>query len=132
MACAAPSVIFPTETTFPCKTPTSAKRAGAPVPSTIDAPRNKRSNTRPRYQIRFLPTPARLLGLTDKGHLGVGADADITIYDDREDREAMFAAPRYVIKDGRAIVELSHGDCGLPSRRSMYLVAQDGTRTAIG
>jgi formylmethanofuran dehydrogenase subunit A len=49
--------------------------------------------------------PARLLGLTDKGHLGVGADADITIYDDREDREAMFAAPRYVIKDGRAVVE---------------------------
>jgi formylmethanofuran dehydrogenase subunit A len=49
--------------------------------------------------------PARLLGLRDKGHLGVGADADITIYDDRPDREAMFAAPRHVIKDGRAIVE---------------------------
>ena len=49
--------------------------------------------------------PARLLGLADKGHLGVGADADITIYDDRADREEMFAAPRYVIKDGRAVVE---------------------------
>ena len=49
--------------------------------------------------------PARRLGLRDKGHLGVGADADITIYDDRDDREEMFAAPRYVIKDGRAIVE---------------------------
>jgi formylmethanofuran dehydrogenase subunit A len=49
--------------------------------------------------------PARLLGLHDKGHLGVGADADITIYDDRDDREAMFAAPRHVIKDGRPIVE---------------------------
>jgi formylmethanofuran dehydrogenase subunit A len=49
--------------------------------------------------------PARLLGLRDKGHLGVGADADITIYDDRDDREAMFAAPRHVIKDGRAVVE---------------------------
>ena len=49
--------------------------------------------------------PARLLGLRDKGHLGVGADADITIYDDRDDREAMFAAPRYVIKDGHAVVE---------------------------
>src|SRR6185295_6466264 len=36
--------------------------------------------------------PARLLGMPDKGHLGVGADADITIYDDdEEDREAMFA-----------------------------------------
>jgi formylmethanofuran dehydrogenase subunit A len=49
--------------------------------------------------------PARLLGLRDKGHLGVGADADITIYDDRDDREAMFATPRHVIKDGRPIVE---------------------------
>ena len=49
--------------------------------------------------------PARQLGLRDKGHLGVGADADITVYDDRADREAMFAAPRYVIKDGRAVVE---------------------------
>jgi formylmethanofuran dehydrogenase subunit A len=49
--------------------------------------------------------PARLLGLRDKGHLGVGADADITIYDDREDREEMFAAPRYVIKDGHPVVE---------------------------
>jgi len=49
--------------------------------------------------------PARLLGLRDKGHLGVGGDADITIYDDRADREAMFAAPRHVIKDGRPIVE---------------------------
>jgi formylmethanofuran dehydrogenase subunit A len=49
--------------------------------------------------------PARLLGLRDKGHLGIGADADITIYDDRADREEMFSAPRYVIKDGHAVVE---------------------------
>jgi formylmethanofuran dehydrogenase subunit A len=49
--------------------------------------------------------PARLLGLRDKGHLGVGADADITVYDDRPDREEMFSAPRYVIKDGHAVVE---------------------------
>jgi formylmethanofuran dehydrogenase subunit A len=49
--------------------------------------------------------PARLLGLADKGHLGVGADADITVYEDRDDREAMFAAPRWVIKDGHAVVE---------------------------
>ena len=49
--------------------------------------------------------PARLLGLSDKGHLGVGADADITVYVDDEDREAMFAAPRHVIKDGHHVVE---------------------------
>jgi formylmethanofuran dehydrogenase subunit A len=48
--------------------------------------------------------PARLLGLRDKGHLGVGADADVTIYDERDDREEMFATPRYVIKGGRVVV----------------------------
>jgi formylmethanofuran dehydrogenase subunit A len=48
--------------------------------------------------------PARLLGLRDKGHLGAGADADVTIYDERADREEMFATPRYVIKGGRVIV----------------------------
>jgi formylmethanofuran dehydrogenase subunit A len=49
--------------------------------------------------------PARLLGLADKGHLGVGADADVTVYREHEDVEQMFATPRYVIKAGRVIVE---------------------------
>jgi formylmethanofuran dehydrogenase subunit A len=49
--------------------------------------------------------PARLLGLRDKGHLGIGADADITIYEEHEDKEEMFSAPRYVIKDGNIIIE---------------------------
>ena len=45
--------------------------------------------------------PARLLGLADRGHLGSGAAADIAIYrDDAQDREAMFATPEYVFKDG--------------------------------
>src|ERR1700735_1628897 len=50
--------------------------------------------------------PARRLGLRDKGHLGIGADADVTIYHDRPaDREEMFATPRYVIKGGELVVE---------------------------
>jgi formylmethanofuran dehydrogenase subunit A len=49
--------------------------------------------------------PARRLGLRDKGHLGIGADADVTVYHDRADREAMFATPRYVIKGGQVVVE---------------------------
>jgi formylmethanofuran dehydrogenase subunit A len=49
--------------------------------------------------------PARLLGLASKGHLGVGADADVTIYDDDPDREKMFSTPRYVLKDGLLIIE---------------------------
>jgi formylmethanofuran dehydrogenase subunit A len=48
--------------------------------------------------------PARLLGLANKGHLGAGADADVTVYDDKPDREEMFALPRYVIKGGRVVV----------------------------
>lgn len=48
--------------------------------------------------------PARALGLANKGHLGPGADADITIYDEMEDKEMMFNAPRYVIKSGMPII----------------------------
>ncbi len=49
--------------------------------------------------------PARMLGLTDKGHLGVGADADVAIYTPSTDRLAMFQLPRYVLKGGEVIVE---------------------------
>jgi len=49
--------------------------------------------------------PARLLGLTTKGHLGPGADADVTIYASDPDRAKMFATPRHVIKAGALVVE---------------------------
>jgi len=49
--------------------------------------------------------PARLLGLPQKGHLGPGADADVTVYAPDADRAKMFAAPRYVIKGGTVVVE---------------------------
>ena len=49
--------------------------------------------------------PARLLGLASKGHLGIGADADITLYEEHEDKERMFGAPRHVIKDGQFVIE---------------------------
>ena len=49
--------------------------------------------------------PARLLGLRDKGHLGVGADADVTVYANDPDRAKMFATPRHVIKGGVLVVE---------------------------
>jgi formylmethanofuran dehydrogenase subunit A len=49
--------------------------------------------------------PARILGLRNKGHLGPGADADITIYTPHENKEIMFELPRYVIKDGVVLVE---------------------------
>jgi len=49
--------------------------------------------------------PARILGLKNKGHLGPGADADITIYTPHENKELMFEMPRVVIKSGQVIVE---------------------------
>ena len=49
--------------------------------------------------------PARLLGLRHKGHLGIGADADVTVYARDRDIARMFATPRYVIKAGLLVVE---------------------------
>jgi formylmethanofuran dehydrogenase subunit A len=49
--------------------------------------------------------PARLLGLGAKGHLGVGADADVTVYNRQENVAEMFATPRYVVKGGSLVVE---------------------------
>ncbi len=49
--------------------------------------------------------PARALGLPHKGHLGPGADADVAIYNDTPDVEAMFGHPRYVLKRGEVVVE---------------------------
>ena len=48
--------------------------------------------------------PAKCLGLKEKGHLGVGADGDVTIYDMLDDKEQMFSAPRYVMKAGQLLI----------------------------
>jgi formylmethanofuran dehydrogenase subunit A len=49
--------------------------------------------------------PARLLGLKHKGHLGVGADADVAIYSKNPDVARMFSSPRYVFKAGQMVVD---------------------------
>jgi len=49
--------------------------------------------------------PAKMLGLTSKGHLGPGADADITVYTPNADIERMFELPRIVIKAGKVLIE---------------------------
>lgn len=49
--------------------------------------------------------PARSLGLQTKGHLGVGADADIVVYQPSSQIDQMFANPRYVFKNGELIVD---------------------------
>jgi len=49
--------------------------------------------------------PARMLGLANKGHLGPGADGDVTIYAPDPDARRMFALPRYVLKAGAVALD---------------------------
>jgi formylmethanofuran dehydrogenase subunit A len=49
--------------------------------------------------------PAKILGLKNKGHLGIGADADVTIYTPHENKETMFELPRMVMKSGRVMID---------------------------
>jgi formylmethanofuran dehydrogenase subunit A len=59
------------------------------------------------YEIAIITRagPARILGLKNKGHLGAGADADVTIYNPSDDKEEMFRLPRWVIKAGQVVAE---------------------------
>ncbi|MCH8079578.1 MAG: formylmethanofuran dehydrogenase subunit A [Proteobacteria bacterium] len=49
--------------------------------------------------------PARSLGLKNRGHLGGGAIADITVYNNLRNKEKMFEKPLYVFKNGVEIVK---------------------------
>jgi formylmethanofuran dehydrogenase subunit A len=48
--------------------------------------------------------PARLLGLSDRGHLAPGAIGDVAVYSDKADRTAMFEAADLVFKDGALVI----------------------------
>jgi formylmethanofuran dehydrogenase subunit A len=49
--------------------------------------------------------PARALGLTDRGHLGVGALADLRCYRRQADIKGMFSRPRWVMRRGRIVFQ---------------------------
>jgi formylmethanofuran dehydrogenase subunit A len=70
--------------------------------------------------------PAKILGLTNKGHLGPGADADITVYTPHENKESMFELPRVVIKSGRVMIE--HGEIRDPFNGKTLHVAPEYDR----
>jgi formylmethanofuran dehydrogenase subunit A len=70
--------------------------------------------------------PARILGLADKGHLGEGARGDVAIYREQPDKEKMFSAPPYVLKDGDLVVKDGRPLQTLGGRR--LIVEPDGAR----
>lgn len=59
------------------------------------------------YEITVITraAPARRLGLSGKGTLAVGADADVAIYKKDDDYERMFSRPAWVIKNGELIAK---------------------------
>ena len=69
--------------------------------------------------------PARLLGIeATHGHLGAGAVADVTVYEDHADRERMFAHPRLVLKGGVPVVR--DGDLLEPAMTGATHVVRPG------
>jgi formylmethanofuran dehydrogenase subunit A len=67
--------------------------------------------------------PARIAGLPNKGHLGVGADADITLYRPDADLSRMFAMPAQVFKAGMLVAE--NGELrALPAGRTLAAVTE--------
>jgi len=58
------------------------------------------------YEIAIMTraAPAKILGLSDHGHLGEGATANVTIYRKQDDIERMFAKPALVFKNGNLVV----------------------------
>src|SRR5204863_100636 len=79
------------------------------------------------YEIAIITRagPARMLGLKDKGHLGVGADADVTIYTPNADKRAMFELPRFVIKGGEVVVEQGEIRCEVEGRSLHVVVGEN-------
>ena len=77
------------------------------------------------YEIAIMTraAPARSLGLADRGHLGVGANADITVYSNHDNKEEMFSSPDYVFKNGNIVVK--NGKVVRSERGSTHVVKPD-------
>jgi formylmethanofuran dehydrogenase subunit A len=59
------------------------------------------------YEIAIMTraAPARILGMSDRGHLAPGAVADVVVYHPAANPEQMFERPMLVFKAGQPIVE---------------------------
>jgi len=63
----------------------------------------KREFTLSEIAVMTRAAPARLLGLRDRGQLGVGAAADIAVYREDANAQTMFSRPDLVLKDGTLV-----------------------------
>ncbi|HHY38231.1 MAG TPA: formylmethanofuran dehydrogenase subunit A [Clostridia bacterium] len=70
--------------------------------------------------------PARRLGLSSKGNLAPGSDADIAIYEPKADPVETFARARYVIKGGEVVVR--DGAIVSVPRGTTFFVSPSGDR----
>ncbi|NMC09721.1 MAG: formylmethanofuran dehydrogenase subunit A [Methanothrix sp.] len=83
------------------------------------------------YEIAILTraNPARTIGMAHrKGHLGIGADGDVTVYDldptrldvnDPETLKQKFSLPEYTVKDGQIVARLGEV-VAVPEGRRYY------------
>jgi formylmethanofuran dehydrogenase subunit A len=72
--------------------------------ATTTLPSIAREYTFNEIAIMTRAAPAKLLGLKDRGHLGVGGLADIAVYSPGEDLAKMFRFAHLVFKDGDLVV----------------------------
>jgi formylmethanofuran dehydrogenase subunit A len=81
------------------------------------------------YEIAVMTraAPAHILGLADRGHLGAGARADITVYHELADPEQTFQKPMLVFKDGEVVVE--EGQITRPVRGTTQVVRPEYDRS---
>ncbi len=68
--------------------------------------------------------PAGFVGLTDKGHLGIGAAADIAVYEKNAEQNAFDPACKFLIKGGKVVI--SNGSfTGEQPRKTTYFKKGD-------
>jgi formylmethanofuran dehydrogenase subunit A len=75
------------------------------VKGRITLPEVDREYTLYEIAISMSAGPARALGLTHKGNLGISSDADVVMYEEDANIQRMFGHPRYVIKGGEIVIE---------------------------
>jgi formylmethanofuran dehydrogenase subunit A len=87
-----------------------------------------REYTWPEIATMTRTSPARLLGLADRGHLAPGARADVAVYRPQSDAATMFRAAELVFMVGRLIFR--QGDA-VETVSGRVLTVQPGFDSAI-